>query len=92
MLSLWLSACKAFESMNPADIGRLVERIEGCKRCTSWMHHTNDCAFNSPTSCRIRTAGWYLGMNHQKTLHWAGTELTTTPAGSSRVKSNLKEA
>ena len=73
-LSSRLSACEAFESMSPADRSRLVERIVWCRRCTSWMHHADDCVFNRPTSWGIRTASWYCGKDHHKTQHWAGTE------------------
>ena len=82
--SLRLSACEVFQRMSPADRGRLVEIIVKCRRCMSWMHHTDDSLFNRPISYRIRTACWYCSKDHHKTLHRAGTEYCLAHNNASR--------
>ena len=68
--STLLSSCSKFQSMSVPDRLNLVEKLEGCYLCTSWLHQSDQCKVRSKSRCSfILTAGKICNGNHHKLLH-----------------------
>ena len=47
-----LSGCLEFRNMSPEDRGALVEKVEGCIKCLSWMHQADNCDRKRDQRCQ----------------------------------------
>ena len=67
-----LDTCQTFMGMSARERGKLIERLKGCYRCTSWQHQGDNCYTRSKSTCSVVTAGVTCGGVHHKLLHGSG--------------------
>ena len=67
-----LESCPQFLSKTVRERGELMERIQGCYKCTSWKHKGDACYLKSRANCTVVTAGSACSGVHHKLLHGSG--------------------
>ena len=72
-----LDSCPKFMAMTTKERGELLERIQGCYKCTSSKHLGDNCFIKSKTNCNVTTQGVACGGAHYKLLHGTGVAFAT---------------
>ena len=58
--------------MTARERGELVERLNCCYKCTSWLHQGDTCYTRSKSNCNVMSGGSACGGVHHKMLHGSG--------------------
>jgi len=67
-----LESCPQFLSKSPRERGELIERLNGCYKCTGWKHLGDACFLKKKSNCTVVTSGTACSGVHHKLLHGSG--------------------
>ena len=71
-----LSSCETFSGMPPSERGKVLEKLQACGRCSSWMHSTARCPSNNMPGCQVKEGGQMCGGRHIEALHGGGSYIS----------------
>ena len=66
------SSCPNFNSLNPAEKGRVLEEKKGCIRCLAWTHQRPVCP-RKGKPCQEKVQGVQCNKSHDTVLHKSGS-------------------
>ena len=67
-----LEACPQFIALSVKERGELVEKVNGCYKCTSFKHNGDGCFIRGSKNCSVVSGGTTCSGAHHKTLHGSG--------------------
>ena len=83
-----LSGCIVFEAKSAVDKGRLLEKLRGCRICTSWLHNATRChqLRSGVILCSTREErGKRCNKAHHTSLHMAQSAYCQTMSNQQRT-------